>query len=198
MASSCYTRLPQDSVRLLRLLPPNPNPDNHSRIECCLFTCALLNSGVSHPYEALSYVWGCEGAVGGKKPCVVVNGHELTVTPNLYTALLHLRDPFMERTLWIDALCINQQDDVEKGHQVQSMAKIYAKASRVVVWLGESTTGSDEALRNVLMAAETWQQPERSIDVYGKQERAVVANLLERPWFQRIWVWHASWSKSSA
>ncbi|KAK3339775.1 heterokaryon incompatibility protein-domain-containing protein [Lasiosphaeria hispida] len=104
-------------------------------------------SRVAHAYDALSYTWG---SVADSNPTIFVNGHERAVTANLCAALWHLRDPSGERTLWIDALCINQQNNQEKGQQVQSMAKIYAKASRVIVWLGEPTVDSDLAFNALL------------------------------------------------
>lgn len=42
------------------------------------------------------------------------------------------------RSLWVDAVCINQRDNKEKGHQVALVAKIYSNANCVLVWLGES------------------------------------------------------------
>ncbi|KAH7625119.1 hypothetical protein B0T09DRAFT_369600, partial [Sordaria sp. MPI-SDFR-AT-0083] len=96
------------------------------------------------------------------------------------TPLLHLRDHSIQRTIWIDAICINQGDNEEKGHQVQSMAKIYAKASRVIVWLGKEAAGSDQALEKIRIAAEL---SKRRLD-----DKAGILTLLERSWFQRIWV----------
>ena len=64
--------------------------------------------------------------------------HRLLVTANLHGLLSEVRDRLLERVMWIDAICINQEDDNEKGRQVQSMAKIYAYANRVIVWLGEA------------------------------------------------------------
>ncbi|KAK3952223.1 hypothetical protein QBC32DRAFT_370458 [Pseudoneurospora amorphoporcata] len=90
-------------IRLLQLLP-SENED--AAIHCRLF-CTPLDSKGTRPYEALSYVWGSVA-----KPCsIFINGCDLA----------------------IDAVCINQEDEEEKGHQVQSIAKIYAKASRVIV-----------------------------------------------------------------
>ena len=58
------------------------------------------------------------------------------VRSNLWMALKHLRHSDATRTLWIDAICINQDDDSEKGTQVHRMADIYRLAHRVVVWMG--------------------------------------------------------------
>jgi len=172
-----YMPLPKGCVRLLRLLPPS---GDKSRIECQLITCSLLDSRRTHSYEALSYVWGLEKI---KEP-IWIEGLELSVGANLYAALSHLRDCFVERILWIDAICINQGDDIEKGHQVESMAKIYAKASRVIVWLGEATGNSDQALEVIRAAAE-----EQTMDpLTDETSKQAILTLLERKWFQRIWV----------
>ena len=181
--------LPAGSIRLLRLLPC---PDEDFRIECTLFPYGLLDSASTHPFEALSYVWGSPGNFQR----ILVNGFECVVGENLHAALLHLRDRFIERVIWVDAICINQEDTTEKGYQVQSMAKIYAKASRVLVWLGSATATSKQALDRIREAG--WQRTatEASTQVteQGTQasEQAVV-NLLKRPWFQRIWVCITGW-----
>ena len=190
-----YSPLPTGSVRLLRLSPPS---DEDSGIKCQLVTCSLLDSGRTHPYEALSYVWGSEN----NKQSIYVGDHELPVGVNLYKALSHLRDCFVDRYLWIDAICINQNDKDEKGQQVQSMAKIFAKASRVIVWLGEAADNSNQALEVIRMAAEEQhtnstiyktnrqapsnQHPTNS--AINETNQQAVLRLLERPWFQRIWV----------
>ena len=195
MAPYTYTSLPTGSVRLLRLLP---NSDRNSRIECQLITFSMLDSGSTHPYEALSYVWGSED---NKKP-VYMDVGELYVTANLHAALSHLRHCFVERVLWVDAICINQHAKDEKGRQVQSMAKIYAKASRVIVWLvdppekaalkrvapdkgdpavdGNQADNGDQALEAIRAAAE-----EQRVD--SKMDQMILT-LLQREWFQRIWV----------
>ncbi|KAK3342926.1 heterokaryon incompatibility protein-domain-containing protein, partial [Neurospora tetraspora] len=167
-------------IRLLQLLP-HENED--AAIHCRLF-CTALDSKGTRPYEALSYVWGSED-----KPCsIFINGCNLAVGKNLYAALLHLRDHSIQRTIWIDAICINQGDKEEKGHQVQSMAKIYAKASRVVVWLGEKAAGSDQALEEIRIAAEEEIRIAAELSTRRLDNKAGILTLLQRPWFRRIWV----------
>jgi len=177
---SPYTSLPDGNARLLRL---RPSSDENSRIECQLITCSLLGSGRTHPYEALSYVWGPKD---NDQPIYLDGSHELRVTANLHNALLHLRDCFVERILWVDAICINQKDEEgEKERQVQSMAKIYSKASRVIVWLGEAASNSHKALEVIRAAAEEEQSTNLPMDETNRQ---AILTLLEREWFQRIWV----------
>jgi hypothetical protein len=83
---------------------------------------------------------------------------ELAVTQNLYTAFLHLQESDLSRVHWVDAICINQMDENEKEHQIQFMAAIYAKASRVIVWLGEAQE-NDQALELIRIAGETAATP---------------------------------------
>ncbi|PMD38060.1 hypothetical protein L207DRAFT_431857, partial [Hyaloscypha variabilis F] len=84
-------------------------------------------------YEALSYVWGDPNALTHIK----VNGTTLHVTANLNAALRRLRHSSTMRCLWVDALCINQQDVLEKQQQIALMRDIYASATAVAMWLGE-------------------------------------------------------------
>jgi hypothetical protein len=169
-------------IRLLRLLPSKDEPEN---LRCELLEYTLRESDTAyHPYEALSYVWGSE-----KKPKSITiiddqkDDQELAVTQNLYTALLHLRDHEIPRIIWADAVCINQANEEEKEHQIQFMAAIYAKASRVIVWLGEAQDESDRALESIRIAGEKSVEPSNT-ELF---EQAIL-QLLERPWFCRIWV----------
>ncbi len=177
---SCrHSPLPLGShIRLLRLIP---HEDEAAPIQCQLFNYSLHESiKKSHRYEALSYAWG-----GLDKPLsIYIDNVKMPVTVNLHAALSHLRDPFFERILWVDAICINQEDLEERSHQVQLMAKIYSKANRVIVWLGESEPGSDQALEDICLAAneEIAERPDKEID------QQPILNLLRRPWFERIWV----------
>lgn len=79
--------------------------------------------------------------------------HCVKVTPNLKEALLQLRVVDDYRTLWIDSICINQEDSQEKSEQVCLMAKIYAGAENVLVWLGhedDSTTSAISCLESLV------------------------------------------------
>ncbi|KAF2679376.1 hypothetical protein K458DRAFT_394070 [Lentithecium fluviatile CBS 122367] len=73
----------------------------------------------------------------------------LRIRKNLATALRYLRRKRESRVLWIDSLCINQDDAEERSRQVARMAEIYALAPRVVVWLGKSSSGGQEALETL-------------------------------------------------
>ncbi|RYP77555.1 hypothetical protein DL770_007056 [Monosporascus sp. CRB-9-2] len=184
-----YSPLPEGHIRLLRLMP---NRTEHAPVQGQLFDYPLSDSGKgSHLYEALSYVWG-----SSEKPqSVSIDEGYVPVTTNLYMALKRLRDSFLDRIIWVDAICIDQGNTEERNRQVQFMAKIYAKASRVVVWLEEGTTASDQvrgeamtdsdrALEELRIAADG--QSTKSTDSETNQQ--AILTLLQRSWFQRIWV----------
>jgi hypothetical protein len=177
MSEYRYSQLSTNSIRLLRLLP---SENATKSIQCELFEYYLGNSNVSsHPYEALSYVWGSEL----KPNSIIIDNQCLKITHNLYMALLHLRDHGCPRVIWIDAICINQENDREKEHQIKLMAKIYVKASRVVIWLGDAEDDSDQALGALRLAGEN--STRLSNPEFAQQ---AILQLLQRPWFQRIWV----------
>ena len=86
------------------------------------------------------------------------------------------------RKLWIDALCINQADPLERTHQVSVMAQIYQSARQVLVWLGPAYDQSDLAMRR-LSKVKTWKQ-----DFWSKPEASALRSLLQRPYWERLWV----------
>ncbi|KAM0261132.1 hypothetical protein ACHAQJ_002394 [Trichoderma viride] len=108
----------------------------------------------------------------------------MAITANLHEGLLRLRDQMIERILWIDAICIDQGSIKERGDQIQHMAEIYCKANRVIVWLGENANNSDQALKNIRMAADAESQKPFN----NTTDRQATLAILERPWFRRIWV----------
>jgi hypothetical protein len=84
-------------------------------------------------YEALSYVWGPPP----ESREILVDGKRFAIRENLWMALNHLRKKDKEVTLWTDAICINQDDLLEKNAQVAQMNLVYLGAKKVLIWLGE-------------------------------------------------------------
>ncbi|KAJ4289863.1 hypothetical protein N0V90_011196 [Kalmusia sp. IMI 367209] len=84
-------------------------------------------------FDALSYCWGDPKCTH----IIVCNDIDLPINGNLYQALRALRNPgHQSRYLWVDAICINQDDEIEKSHQVFHMLQIYQLANKVIAWLG--------------------------------------------------------------
>lgn len=164
-----------NSIRLLHLIP---NKNETAIIKCQLFTYSLEPGKGTYLYEALSYVWGDPH----ETVPIFVDDFVFPITAGLHAALLRLRDPCITRVIWVDALCINQANEKEKEHQIQSMARIYGQANRVIVWLGETADDSDQALEAIRSVAE-----DESTYMSNDSRKAVLA-LLQRSWFERIWV----------
>jgi hypothetical protein len=184
----------------IRLVTLHPGTDADA-VSCSL---SHLNLRDGSAYEALSYVWGDPKVTKD----IVCNGRRLAVTTNLYTALQHLRHSNAPRVLWIDAICINQQDLDERAEQVQIMGQIFSSASQALVWLGEESENDSDAfniirklscpnlLFKILMRSD-W-AGYAVIDYFNKvvlqsgcltQESIdQLANLFSREWFSRLWV----------
>lgn len=201
----CYTYqcLGPSQIRLLRLLPGKRG----EKLECELIHTSLETAP---KYDALSYAWG-----NNLQDChiSVKTGHttrrDLLVTPNLLAALDRLRLPSEMRYLWVDQLCIAQQDDSEKGQQVQLMKRIYARAEKAVVWLGDEDADTPllEAMfrrlspgtSNVRDIPKTHKVDQLvlkdliDLDRYGagpaKARRDAIVRFLNRAWFRRAWVY---------
>ncbi|KAJ4258973.1 hypothetical protein NW762_008061 [Fusarium torreyae] len=133
-----YSAIPPGrNFRLLRILPGLPEDG----LACELFVSDLDNAKA---YTALSYVWGNPD----KNADVELSGHACKITQSLSEGLHRLRKVDEAQIVWADAICINQNDNDEKGHQVDLMGAIYDNAHHVLVWLGPDLTGSSiEAFR---------------------------------------------------
>ncbi|KAI0147470.1 HET-domain-containing protein [Xylariaceae sp. FL1272] len=157
-------------------------------------------------FEALSYAWG----QSNHPVCIRIYGNEgakLLASQNLVAALRHLRHAERTRVIWVDALCIDQLNKIERGPQVAMMGEIYRLATRVVVWLGQEADGSSIALDLVskigAQVEVTAISPflksapgcsDHSLgDVDAKlpveeQDTRSIYHLICRPWFERLWV----------
>ncbi|KAI1123939.1 heterokaryon incompatibility protein-domain-containing protein [Nemania abortiva] len=128
--------LSTSSIRVLDLLP---SLSRQAPIRCSIREVELDSPHAR--YEALSYVWG---ARHGTCP-ITCSNRDLLVTPNCLAALFQLRRPLETRTLWIDAICIDQGTDAaataERNRQVAMMGEVYRSARGVIIWLGPGKEG---------------------------------------------------------
>ncbi|RSL86871.1 hypothetical protein CEP52_015684 [Fusarium oligoseptatum] len=99
---------------------------------------------------------------------MLVNGKRFHLRPNLFSAFQAMRNANTPRTIWVDAICINQDDISERNNQVQQMNDIYSKAEVVNVWLGESTQSSDIGI-DFLKTFDSlmYQNPQKRMPVVG-------------------------------
>lgn len=180
-----------DEIRVLHLLPTSTAYD---------IRCELHVANLSAPpsYEALSYVWGEKQ----NPQTITVDGHPFNITRALHAALENLLpEDGRVRTLWIDAICINQGTDpgalAERAHQVDLMGRIFSSASSVTAYLGEPYHGLDIAFQYLDLAGKrpdlhvnTSHEHHLSVaghDATSPQLQRYLIAFLEYSWWDRIW-----------
>ena len=201
-----YSPLQGQQIRLLTLLPGKLNAPIRVRLHNTILTKDYVPA-----YEALSYTWGsADGPID-----LLVNVSRgpdqfLPLTQNLECALQHLRYVDKPRTLWIDAICVNQQDVSERSKQVARMADIYSLAKEVLVWLGpeaDNSTSALDTLRNMGSLVEVdfrantmspssnakysdefaLSDPTKTL-IFRTKQFMPIHHLFGRPWFERLWI----------
>jgi hypothetical protein len=193
-----YQPLPSyDFFRILELLPGEATEDGAGGVRCRLHTERFADA--EDKYAAISYVWGDPN----DRVPIICDGRIIEVTVNLADALSHIRDRTESRFVWADAVCINQEDDTEKGHQVKRMGKVYENAEEVLVWLGSDDEGIASDCFNLIR--ETNEYLDHQLEIYGsvqvmptitkaspisfdKPRWNKVRALVKMPWFKRLWV----------
>lgn len=167
----------------------------------CQLTCWPIGS--APPYDAISYTWGDPNL----RTSITINDRRLEVTQNCEYVLRQARWHRGSRYHWVDAICIDQQDNLEKSEQVARMGAIYKAAQRVLACVGDHDNAS-----RIVMAICMLQKHAGSlllmINPRSRQEKARrwLENLMprliftqsrlakallafgQRPYFRRLWV----------
>ncbi|KAI1201112.1 heterokaryon incompatibility protein-domain-containing protein [Nemania serpens] len=199
-----YKHEPLPSGRWFRLIQLFPG-QRDDIIKCRLNTCELDKAP---PYDPISYCWG---DVNDRQE-IVCNGRRLSITASLHSALVRFRDTKTPRMLWADGICIDQSNDVEKGHQVGFMAEIYRHGHHTLVWLGleQQSDVVDTQLAidlmkeyNAYYVAEYEKRPipdrpfralahcpppPSNHRMNSEAEQKKIKDFLQRQWFDRTWV----------
>jgi len=162
-------------------------------------------SDLSNYYVALSYVWGASK----QGHSIIVDGHPLPVTDNLFAVMEKLSDTNAVRNgakVWVDAICINQDDLAERAQQVGVIQEIYASAWQVVIWLGLAMKYSESAFTAVRwIAEEGYKDPdvpplkEMLVEGPAFQVTRPACQLLRQDVYNGLWhlfsqpYWHRLW-----
>lgn len=186
-----------ESASHIRLVTICPRAEANSTNRSLSISLQQFPISQCPPYQALSYTWG-QSDRSDRVDCG--DDEYVNVTPNLLAALLHLqrRTPV---TLWVDAICINQEDYKERSRQVSLMSQIYQKAKQVIVWLYSTEPtppGDDEPWVMVqkpgpedyhLNEDNVWIRRPRAREDYKVVELPRhVLTMFQHPWFLRIWI----------
>lgn len=135
-------------------------------------------------YEAISYTWADESGDITKCKTIYLNSRPFFVTSNCEAALKRLRLRWSYRTIWMDAISIDQDNSEELGHQVQLMPEIYARALRVVIYIGEADDNSAivlDYLRHGNSSVLLRRNP--FFDTI-----TALSDILARRYFSRVWI----------
>lgn len=153
--------------------------------------CALEHTSLdsSSPYECLSYTWG--SLIYNEK--IILNSRPFPVTSNLYHALKTIFRNTQTRTLWVDAICINQLDIEERSRQVLRMPEIYGGAFHVIIWLGPKSFDSDLAISLISQRRRTGYAaafPRHTLRRLKADPSAwkAIENFFARSWWRRVWI----------
>jgi hypothetical protein len=181
-----------DSIRLL-VLHPSVDGTNSDPIRCTIQHVRLSDESLE--YEAVSYTWG---ETTRMRSIYFNRGtRKLSVRPNCYNVLWRLRRVHRDRLLWIDAICINQDNLQERASQVRIMDRIYNCASTVLAVLSEPNTNSSALFEELATADEEVRRTGRcDRDRPGGAIVTLLEELFRDPWFTRVWVLQEVYAKS--
>ncbi|KAF7538178.1 hypothetical protein G7054_g3146 [Neopestalotiopsis clavispora] len=163
-----------DSIRLL-LLEPASNKDDDLVGTLVSQTLSAWEDDLNTHYAALSYVWGSSTRTNSIKLLSGQTEHLFALTSNLHMALTDLREEHRQVWIWADAICIDQDNNEERGHQVKMMGEIYRNAGCTVIWLGSLTV-------NILDIFKPGESKEAARLTYA------IECLCSDEWFTRGWV----------
>jgi hypothetical protein len=181
---NCHSYAPLKSNGHTRVLILEPAQDYAAPLRC-FFESGRLKD-LQHKYEAISYTWGVSFFT--HKLQYAEDGTEIPFTHNLDAALRRFRSKFERRSLWADAVCIDQSNEKEKAIQIPVMKEIYEAASRVLIWLGNGA--QEEHAISVLCGIS------RGIPSFMAEEdetfemelESSLGTIINLPYFSRRWI----------
>ncbi|CAG9978008.1 unnamed protein product [Clonostachys byssicola] len=187
----------------IRLLTLHPATDKEASIVCDLERVRLRDNP---QFEAISYTWGAEHP----SVQIILNDSTFYVRENAAAALRRLRRRKGSRRVWIDAICINQEEVPERDRQITVMQHIFGQASQVIIWLGEPTEQGILGIRYLQGKLINASLRQLWLEVHGDDMRpsyttnistaldrmtytddqlaGEIRELLDRPWWRRTWV----------
>lgn len=192
--------LEESCIRLLTIKPGNAADP----LQLHLSTVSL---DTSPEYEAISYCWG-DATLTNAALC---DQYDVSITTSLFGALTELRYAAETRTVWADALCIDQTNVDDKTQQVQLFHRIYSQATRTLIWLGPDELDPRQSLRDAPKLIQEGLTFARTLTTYSDSQASGTGNVVaqrpedippslldhdwsflkaifSRPWFGRKWI----------
>lgn len=180
---------PSKEIRLLEVLPGSKEEPLRAS-----FVSGFLSDDHIVPYETISYAWG-EPTQRGE---IEIEESVIDIPASSAAALRCMRRPDISRRLWIDAVCINQDDDLERSSQVKIMGEIYRRSSHNLVYLGDEDASTKSAMVSIKRALEELQtrleMSENFEEILKRKgtpmkcevDVAAINQFFQRPWFRSV------------
>lgn len=187
-----YKYEPLTNETSIRILALQPCLSYDAELRCDLVhsdrdTIPQGTAQVPH-YEPVSYVWGSDPAFS--HTLITTDELRIPITANVDEILRVLRKPTKTRFLWIDAICLNQNDLAEKAEQVPLMGMIFSQGRKTHIYL--SCAQSLERPLRILRCFDNPRGVRESVPIFIASNLREAANsvsgMLLNPWFTRRWV----------
>jgi len=186
MASFPYKALNNNNheIRIFEFSQTNPYTPQTPRFGGTLKHISLIDI---EPYDALSYCWGVSTQ---NYQAWIATGNEssengwIHITDNLQSALAALwerRGEKMTIRIWVDALCINQNDLYERSQQVQMMRQIYSRAEKVLAWVGSKPQTAPSSLSMAVFNLNTYHTTDEG-------PRQALKEFFNEEYWSRVWI----------
>lgn len=180
------------SLRVIRLPQERPRKPSGEPVN--------VVAGQTPPYATISYAWGDPTL----RSVIYLDGTALRIPASAEDAVRRMRCADQVTTLWIDSICINQNDAEERAFYIRLMGDIYACSTGNLIWLGESDESTARAFRSfetVYRAIyeltddlRTWERTLLTISLGSRawfsceHDLPAMLEVYAKPWFRRLWV----------
>ncbi|KAL1615372.1 hypothetical protein SLS56_011839, partial [Neofusicoccum ribis] len=192
--SYVYPDLPKtDNNNTIRVLTLEPAQEYHARLRGHL---QLVDLRRPPKYQAISYRWSDPTPDYN----MMIENSILVTTRSASIALKRIRDRDKSVTVWIDAVCIDQRDRIERGQQVQLVGRIFKQAERALVCLDGNSEHAEAAFKLVedlyaMRESSSYNLRDRADLILRSQLKGRVmgsdckslSRIFDNEWFSRLW-----------
>lgn len=166
----------RSEIRLLKIQPGEGDDPIRGEL-------VIISTNSQENYDAVSYTWADQTGDKTRPFRAFIGSGYVSITRSCQEVLQRLRNSFFTKCVWIDSLCVDQENAQERGHQVQLMPRIYTRAKKTYVYVGP-TTSKDESILEELATGKV----EHGWDADEAPFWVALNNFLRRPYFFRVWV----------
>ncbi|KAI8656865.1 HET domain-containing protein [Fusarium sp. Ph1] len=168
---------PSNSLRVLHLDDGAP----------AVLSGTFERASITHlpPYEAVSYCWGGEDGDYTKPEFIIIGGRLFPITKNCAAVLHKIRKPNKKRVVWIDSLCINQNDVNERSVQVSQMGKIFSGVRKVHIYVGNNIDGRIASKAFYVLRS---MRNLKEFNMRLSDRVEAVKTLFAQTYFSRMWI----------